>query len=204
MIELNFQKINAVELSHLNRKVDREHRKIINGIAGEEHYKLLAFLSKELGSPLILELGTHYGSSSLALAENSDAIIITYDIKDKYRIKKRNRPKNIIRKVKHIFNENEEHFLLKADLIFMDTYHDGVFERQVFNYLLKNNYKGIIVLDDIHWSQEMIDFWKEIKIEKHDITFLGHGGGLGPMGNISGTGIIDFSKEKIKITGTNT
>ena len=86
----------------------------------------------------------------------------------------------------------------------MDTYHDGVFETQVFNYLLKNNYKGIIVLDDIHWSQEMIDFWKKIKIEKHDITFLGHEGGLGPMGNISGTGIIDFSTKKIKITGTKT
>ena len=200
MIQLNFEKINSVDLSHLKNIVDREHRKIINGSAGDQHYKLLTYLSKELPSPFIVELGTHYGTSSLALAENKDSVILTYDIKDRYRIKKRNIPKNVIRKIKHIFDNNEAHYLLKADLIFLDAYHQGDFEREVLNYLIEQNFEGIILFDDIHWSQNMIDFWNQIKIEKHDITFLGHGGGLGPMGNISGTGIIDFSKNNLKIT----
>ena len=195
MIKLSFSNIEKVDLSHLIRKVDKEHRKIINGNPGEEHYKLLAYLATKIGPSLIVELGTHYGSSSLAMAENQNAVIVTYDVADRYTIKKKHRPKNVLRKLKNIFDENEESFLLKADLIFMDTYHDGIFEQQVYDYLIDNKYKGILLLDDIHWSDEMITFWNKIDIKKHDITEIGHGKGLGPKGEISGTGLVDFSNK---------
>ena len=87
-----------------------------------------------MGPSLIVELGTHYGTSSLAFAENKESVILTYDIVDRYKIKKRHQPNNVIRKVKNIFEEKQEVFLLKADLIFMDTYHDGIFEKQVYDF----------------------------------------------------------------------
>lgn len=201
MIKIRYKDVEKVCLSHLIKKVHREHRKIINGEAGSEHYKLLAYLSKLIGPSLIIELGTHYGSSSLAMAENQSSVIITYDIVDRFKIKKRHTPKNIIKKIKNIFNEREERMLLKADLIFLDTFHDGVFEKKVYDYLVVNNYKGLLLLDDILWSNEMISFWNKIQTKKYDLTEIGHGKGLGPIGEISGTGLVDFSN-KIQIDKT--
>ena len=199
MVNLRYKSISEENLSHLTKIVNKEHKSIINGTAGKEHYKLLSYLSKEMGPSLIVELGTHYGTSSLAFAENKESVILTYDIVDRYKIKKRHQPNNVIRKVKNIFVEKQEAFLLKADLIFMDTYHDGIFEKQVYDFLIENNYNGILLLDDIHWSNEMINFWNKIEVKKHDITDIGHGGGKGPLGEISGTGIVDFSNN-LKIT----
>jgi hypothetical protein len=83
--------------------------------------------------------------------------------------------------------------LLKAELIFLDTAHNGDFENQVLNYLNNNNYKGILLIDDIYWNGKMYYFWSAIKNRKIDLTFIGHGDGDGPNGNISGTGIVDFN-----------
>jgi hypothetical protein len=64
--------------------------------------------------------------------------------------------------------------------------------------LKKNNYKGLLLLDDIHWSDEMIECWNKIDSTKYDITDIGHGDGSGPKGNISGTGLVTFA-EKIEL-----
>ena len=39
----------------------------------------------------------------------------------------------------------------------------------------------------------MYYFWSAIKNRKIDLTFIAHGDGDGPNGNISGTGIVDFN-----------
>jgi hypothetical protein len=54
-----------------------------------------------------------------------------------------------------------------------------------------------MLLDDIHWSNEMMEFWNKIDTVKYDITDIGHGAGEGPKGNISGTGLVTFA-EKIE------
>jgi predicted O-methyltransferase YrrM len=197
-MNINYQDIHNTDLSHLMKVVSKEHRHLVNGHAGRQHYTLLAWLSRNL-TGLIVELGTHYGTSSMALAENKSNVIITYDIRDIYTIKRQ--PKNVIRKIGNIFSLGEETFLKKADLIFVDTAHTGVFEWQVYSYLKNNDYRGILLLDDILWSDEMIGFWKKIDTLKYDITDIGHGGGLGPKGNISGTGLVDFGG-KVRIIKT--
>jgi predicted O-methyltransferase YrrM len=189
---IDYQKIREIDLSHLIKLVSKAHRGIINGPAGEEHYKLLAYLSKNI-TGLIVELGTHHGTSSMSLAENKSNIILTYDVKDFYKIKEKHRPENVIRRIGNIFDRGEEKILLKTDLIFLDAAHTGEFEWQIYSYLKNSNYDGLLLLDDIHWSDEMIECWNKIDILKYDITDIGHGNGCGPKGNISGSGLVDFT-----------
>ncbi len=193
---INYSEVREVDLSRLIKIVSKKHREIVNGEAGKEHYKLLAYLSK-MTKGLIIELGTHYGTSSMALAENPSNIIITYDIRDVYTIK--HQPKNVFRIIGNIFDLGEERILLKADLIFLDASHKATFEWQVFNYLKENKYKGVLLLDDICWSDEMIELWNKINVRKYDLTDIGHGGGIAPSGNVTGTGLVDFSG-KVRIT----
>ncbi len=192
--------VKNINLSGFEDNICREdHKKIINADAGIHHYKLLGYLSLQFDNSIIIELGTHSGTSSLALSLNSLNEIHTYDVKDLYNVKKQ--PDNIIRRIGNIFELKEEFILLKSSFIFLDTLHSGIFERKIFNYLKDNNYAGILVMDDIFWSKEMICLWQDIDIQKYDLTFIGHGDELdkrGPAGNIPGTGIVDFSG-KVKI-----
>jgi len=62
----------------------------------------------------------------------------------------------------------------------------------VFHYLKENKYKGVLLLDDICWSDEMIELWNKINVRKYDLTDIGHGGGIAPSGNVTGTGLLIF------------
>ena len=45
------------------------------GSIGKEHYKLLSYLSTLFNNSIIIDIGTHRGSSALALSYNSTNII---------------------------------------------------------------------------------------------------------------------------------
>ncbi len=57
------------------------------------------------------------------------------------------------------------------------------FEYEFLNVLRQNDWKGLLVLDDIHYNDEMKRFWESIPVAKYDLTDVGHA---------SGTGIVDF------------
>ena len=38
----------------------------------------------------------------------------------------------------------------------LDTAHTGDFETEVYMFLKNNSYKGILILDDIHYNNQMI------------------------------------------------
>ena len=91
---------------------------------------------------------------------------------------------------------NEQHLLLTSDFIFLDTAHSGEFEWEVYCYLRANKYDGFIIYDDIHWSPAMEEFWSKIPNDKkYDLSEIGHGGGKGPNGNTSGTGLVYFESK---------
>jgi hypothetical protein len=185
--------VNKIDLSHLVDNVSREiHKKCILMEAGREHYKLLTYLSHQIQNGIIVELGTHNGTSSLCLCENLNNQVITFDIVDIYSIKKQ--PSNLIRKIGNIFNDDPT-ILLKSNLIFLDTSHTGEFELKIYEYLFKNNYKGILLLDDIFFNSEMISFWESIKVKKYDITCVGQGGHHNTPTGLCGTGLVDFSND---------
>jgi len=180
-----------LDLSHLINNITREHHKhVINNPAGKEHYKLLAYLTKIINDSIIVELGTHHGTSSLCLCENISNTVFTFDIRDIYTVK--TQPNNLIRKIGNIF-EMDPSILLKSKLIFLDTSHTGDFEKQIYLYLLENDYKGILLIDDIFFNSQMIEFWNFIKIKKYDITDIGQGGNHSTPTGLCGTGLVDFS-----------
>lgn len=210
-IEIIKSEINKVNLTHLADILSREdHKRLIVEQAGLEHYKLLSYLSKQINNSTIVELGTHHGTSCLCLCENESNSVVTYDLTDrKFGLKKI--PKNLTRHVGNIFDINPE-ILLNASLIFLDTSHEGDFEQKVLDYLIDNNYKGVLLLDDIYYNNIMINFWNSIKIPKYDITSVGHGVIIEyiydetyavdsdkKLTGKSGTGLVDFNNNVVKI-----
>jgi predicted O-methyltransferase YrrM len=152
--------------------------------AGNEHYRLLSFVSNLFDNISIFDVGTHCGWSSFALASNQKNRIVSYDV-DNSMLKK-----EIFSHIKNIeFKLGLAHLdsrLLLSDIILLDVAHDGVYEKIFLDFLIQNNYKGVLLVDDIYLNNEMLEFWASIKFNKTDISKFGH---------ISGTGFVDFSNE---------
>jgi predicted O-methyltransferase YrrM len=157
---------------------------------GEEHYKLLAYLSKLLSqvnnSPIVADIGTLYGASSLALSTHPSIQVTTYDILNLIPQNGKtiaNLP-NIKRKI--MSGQLDIVNIAKSDMILLDIDpHEGLEEKKFINLLLKHGFKGILIVDDIFLNDAMKDFWNTIpeNLTKYDVTDIGHW---------TGTGIIVF------------
>ena len=78
------------------------------------------------------------------------------------------------------FTDSEyKDLLMKSPLIMLDTDHEGPFEHKAYQYLKDINWKGYLLLDDIHLNAPMKEFWNQIDNEKYDITSMGHWSGTG-------------------------
>lgn len=176
---LNFGYLRS-HISQINLKPYAEciqnetYRNYFCGEVGEEHYKLLAFLSQQINNSQIYDIGTHIGGSSIALAHNKNNIVISYDVVNVRDIK--NPPSNIIYHLGDFMKDPE---VLSSPLIFIDADHNGIDELQFHNFFLRNKYRGIVLWDDIHLDQNMKDFWRTVENPKFDLTSLGHKTGTG-------------------------
>lgn len=170
MINYTREQLNSIDLSEYDKyfKGKTEFYKE----SGQEHYRLLIEISKDKN--LIYDVGTYRGVSAIAFSNAKK--VVTYDVANLLEF---NLPSNVSYKIGDCLNED----LLKADLIMIDTYHDGTFEKKAFNYLVENNYKGLLMLDDIYLNDEMKSFWDSITLPKQDLTEIGH---------YTGTGIVYF------------
>jgi hypothetical protein len=157
--------------------------------AGEEHYKLLYWLSHQIHNSIIFDIGTHLGSSAALLAANKTNKVLSFDI-----VKKGHLPKvsNVMYCVQDLTNPLErngwEEILLQSPLIFLDIDpHEGKREYTFYQWLKEKEYKGLLVCDDIvRFADMRTNFWDKIPdVEKYDCTHLGH---------VSGTGIINISQ----------
>jgi len=165
------------------------------GNPGTEHYKLLSYFSTLFNNATIIDIGTHRGSSSLALSYNKSNTIHTFDIVDKVINNNIKNVENIQFHLDNLFEtEGQEKWcetIKNSPFIFLDVDpHNGTMEIDFFNYLKKIDYKGFVICDDIWYFKEMRDnFWYKVDYEyRYDITDLGH---------VSGTGIINFNKDII-------
>lgn len=159
--------------------------------AGDEFYRMLAFLSKSMPEDTTLvDIGTYHGLSTAALSVNDKCTVFSYDIYDhisessdvKASIKSLD---NVQYKIKDCLDD--EAILASARLIVLDIDpHDGLQEVEILNKLRSIGYKGVVILDDIKLNDKMKTFWNDIPERKVDVT---------PFGHWSGTGIVYFSDE---------
>lgn len=180
--QLDKKHIDTVDLSEkAGFAASDEYRGYLLDTQFKEHYRLLAHLSRRFKEATLFDIGTHKGCSALALSYNPNNRIISYDIQDRKDLRNRMELKQIDFQ---LGNALEDPQLLSSPLILLDTYHDGTFEARVINFLIKNNYRGLLVLDDIYLNAPMMMLWEGITLPKEDVTDLGHW---------SGTGLVDFS-----------
>jgi len=178
-IVIDKKKISGIDLSHLLNKTASEDNKKYMSLPHGEHYKFLSYISSLFEDILIFDVGTNYGGSALALSDNAMNKVVSYDIVPICQIK--NDVENIELRIGDVL---EDERLLNAGIILLDTMHDGTFENRFYKYLVQNNYKGILLLDDIHLNQQMENFWANIQTVKYDLTDVGH---------LTGTGLVDFT-----------
>lgn len=140
-------------------------------------YKLYAHLSKNFKR--VADLGTYYGHSALACALDPNTQVTTYDLYPDHRAIKEK--ENITVVEGDIFDYIDD--ILEHDLIILDIDpHDGIQEARFTDILKQENYKGVIVADDIHLQRDprMIAWWNNLICSyKKDVTSYGHSQGTG-------------------------
>lgn len=140
---------------------------------GIEHYQLLANISSNLKDKTFYDIGTNYGASALALGFNKSNKVKSYDVINLLpcSISEENITFNI-------GNCIEDDLLLKADLIFLDTMHDGSFEKIFLDHLVENNYKGLVVMDDVNEYPILRSIAENVSQKNNyeiiDLTHIGH------------------------------
>ena len=149
----------------------------------------------------ILELGTSVGIGTMFLARtNAKTEVTTVEgCPETYEFAKSEFAKRKITNVNfvnddfdHLFARNalkDKHF----DLAFIDGNHTSEATIRYFDNIIKrySNKKSIIIVDDINWSRDMYDAWKEISSRMPDSLRI----------NLFRMGIIftgyDFPKEEL-------
>lgn len=160
--------------------------------AGIEAYKFYAYLSTLVNNTKIVEIGTRYGKSALALSYNPSNKVISFDILEQgaSQIQK----ENINFVIADFTQVNGDWSAVDIILIDVDP-HDGIKEREFMKFLYSIGWEGILILDDIlpNWPRiipgadpvEMNNWWNSLTEEKYEISDVGHfsGTGIVLMGN---------------------
>lgn len=178
---MTLNELNDIDLSGYKRYLSETMIGDFMRDAGYEHYRLLNYVCK--GKGLAYDIGTYRGSSAIAMS--SAKKVISYDIRDGLEAKK---PKNVTFKIGEAMEDKN---ILKADVILLDTFHEGDYEYEFYQFLQKG-FKGLLICDDIKLNKAMEEFWGRIIHPKEDMTAIGH---------YSGTGFVYFNK-RIKRCGS--
>ena len=185
-----------------------------------EHYcAILTHLSTYFNDSIIVDLGTLYGNSAAALAYNKSNKVYTYDIEHRAEASEKFESeefKNIEYIIGNCIENNwqgtvtsqayalaqnriipfktDREIFLSSKLIFLDVDpHDGIQEAAVLNFLVENDWKGIMVCDDIGQQHPpMREWWNNIELPKCEI--------INRYSSGSGTGIICFDNQKVTYT----
>lgn len=175
ILKVTAEELNQINLSKYLKSTDDQGfpKSWFYMDAGLEHYRLLAYISKLYNGVTLLDIGSYQGSSAIALSFNKKNKVISYDIEQQPEIGEINIPN--IKFIKGNVLKDD----ITAPFILLDTYHDGTFEQDFVDHLLKINYKGLVMFDDIHLNKEMSNFWDGLKNEKYDLTEIGHHSGTG-------------------------
>ena len=154
--------------------------------AGATEYKLYSYLAKQVGGIFILDIGTLFGGSALALSNDPRKVIISYDLmKIETHEPGALEKDDVILRVANFMEDDIEYEF--CDLIVIDVDpHDGLQEPPMVQHIIDHGFEGLIILDDIHLSPAMEQMWNNFEYEKYDATEIGH---------FSGTGILNIGQK---------
>jgi len=193
VITLNHAVIDSFDLSQLQKYTSwHTNTQYFNLSPGKEHYKLLAFFSKTMTCPTLIDVGTYLGYSAIAMSYDSSKVVYSFDVCN-------NIPENNFFTVKDVrsirlstepYLDKLEELVKHTDFILLDIDHTGTFEKTFLDKLREINYKGILMMDDIHLNDEMKAVWNSISERKYDISKYGHW---------SGTGLVVFDESRFQI-----
>ena len=150
-------------------------------LEGFGQYNVLAHLSTYFNNDIIIDIGTgDQAVSARSLAYNETNIVYSYDI-EFYEVAhnhiKRldNVEYNVINPLE---NPKDREIMLSASFISLDVDpHDGEQEAEFYKFFVDNDWKGIMVCDDINMGTgepgrnniRMAEFWENVDNPKYSI-----------------------------------
>ena len=174
-----------------------------NGPAGGfGQYNLLAHLSTYFDNDIIVDIGTGgQAISARALSYNKTNTVYSYDTEFSEIAKDHiNRLDNVIYGVFNPLKTSKDRdIMLSASLISLDVDpHDGKKEAEFYGFFLDNDWKGIMICDDIRMGWDnvqnnhvtMASFWNNVHKPKYDLTTTRYS-------HSTGTGLICFDDQEI-------
>lgn len=169
------------EGTHVQRRVcDIAKTHLESARVGQVLFRILNFMGEEQKRPLeILELGTSLGVTTAYLASaDSRNRVVTMEgseavLKVAQGIWRTLRLENIEWQVGNIDDTLYRYARERVDFAYVDANHTYEATMRYTDYLLdRMAEKGIIAIDDIHYSEEMERAWKELKQDPRVTTTM--------------------------------
>lgn len=147
---------------------------------GQDYHLMYAYISTLFDGIKIADLGTRTGNSALAWSYNPKNKVDSYDINEEYYyiVKKEIKKKNVNFFLENIIQSTK---MLDYHIICIDIDpHEGIEEKMAIDFLIANDWKGIVFMDDIGANfNRLMAYWNSITLPKWDITKYGHRFGNG-------------------------
>jgi hypothetical protein len=184
-ITLSVSALEAIDLTIFAPYVPPQYHHFFLGELGYAPYRLLAYLSTQFKGEILMEVGVHHGWGSLAMSYNPNNAVFGYDIdlSTLDPVIPAARSNTWFRQ--GVVHEIDPTRVLASSFIHFDAAHDGVYEQVFLDFLIKHEYQGYVLWDDIHRVTEtegnaMDKFWNGITAgQRYDLTGLGHYTGSG-------------------------
>ena len=171
---------------------------------GFGQYNVLAHLSTYFNNDVIVDIGTGYQAvSARALSYNKTNTVYSYDtefcaIARDHIDRIENVQYDVLNPLK---SPGDRDIMLSSSLISLDVDpHDGEQESEFYSFFLDNNWKGVMVCDDVCMGRDnamgkhrtMALFWEYVDKPKYDLTNTRYS-------HYTGTGIICFDNQEIML-----
>jgi hypothetical protein len=173
---VSLENINSIQLSKFSSILQKESISIFLGKPGERPYAFLAYIASQFTNRNIIVTDAWRGLASLALSyepTNKVHSFTTRNFMDSNirSIENHRVHENIDLLSKDQFENNRE-LILESAIIFVDhSPHNGTDEYMLYEFLLANKYRGIVISDHVWVHKQMRDnYWYKIA-EKYRYDF---------------------------------
>ncbi len=153
---------------------------------------LFTLLVQKMQPKTIVEFGTAFGVSGMyflaGIESNKEGILLTFDPNDVWATLAKDNLSQISDRFKltvGTFEENIDNVLPKnhtIDLAFIDAIHTKEFVVPQLDIVVsRSSSKAIIILDDINFSDNMMEYWKEVSCDSRFSSSLALGNRVGVL-----------------------